>query len=678
MIKNRWVDSEANTFVEQHADKGINVDLALRVYTSQLIGSDPDLVMHGGGNTSCKTLINDVFGKEIQVLCVKGSGWDLATIEVPGLPAVKIDALLELRCLDALSDEAMVNLQRGNLLDQMSPNPSVETLLHAFLPHAFVDHTHATAFLALANLPEPEAVAAEIFGDKMAIVPYVMPGFELAKDAASVADNNPKAEALLLLQHGHFTWGASAKESYDRVVSHTNSVAAWFADQREGVSYQVKSLKNEQTKKIIHYLTRALFSNSTKLAPSFVINWICTPEVVGKIDQYIHQGVIERGVATPDHVIRIKPKPLMLPQTVYQDGPKAIDDTVRAYVKGYKKYFDTWSVKVADKKIMLDPLPKIAWVEGIGLFGIGGSAKEACTITDLGIQNLNVADDAERAGGFYPASEKNLFDMEYWSLEQAKLSKSAQPALHGKVTVVTGAGGVIGSAIVKKFSQLGAEVIAVDMNEDALAAQDFSSSVTMKKLDLTDEERINALVDDVVYQFGGVDILISNAGIAPQSSLLEMDLTFLRKSFEINFFAHFNLAKAIAQLFVVQKNKGQLLFNVSKQAVNTGRNFGAYGLPKSTLMFMVKQMALELGEYGIRVNGVNADKIRSGILDDQMIKSRAAARGVSIDSYMTGNLLGEEVNASHVADCFYSLAMSERTTGHIMTVDGGNIESSLR
>ena len=213
MFHSRWVDSDAKAYIERHAKKNINSELALRVYTSQLIGSDSDLVMHGGGNTSCKTTMTDLFGNHTRVLCIKGSGWDLGTIETPGLPAVRLDPLLELRQLDKLSDESMVNVQRANLMDQASPNPSVETLLHAFLPHHVVDHTHATPFLALANLPEPEAIMREIFGDCMAIVPYVMPGFALAKLAAEIAEQHPEAEGLLLLPHGHFTWGEDAKQS---------------------------------------------------------------------------------------------------------------------------------------------------------------------------------------------------------------------------------------------------------------------------------------------------------------------------------------------------------------------------------------------------------------------------------------------------------------------------------
>lgn len=678
MFHTHWVDGDANAYIERHAQKGINAELALRVYTSQLIGSDPDLVMHGGGNTSCKTTMPDLFGNDTRVLCVKGSGWDLATIEAPGLPAVRLDPLLELRQLDALSDEDMVNVQRANLMDQASPNPSVETLLHAFLPHHVVDHTHATPFLALANLPEPEPIMREIFGDSMAIVPYVMPGFALAKLAAEIEEQHPEAEGLLLLQHGHFTWGEDAKQSYDRVIDHTNRVEAWFADRRDAVQYPGTGLPQAEAQRLIHDLKRALVEVSSSPSPSFVLDWINDAAITAQIDQHMSNGVLGRGVATPDHVIRIKAKPLVLTRDIQAGGTEAIAGAINSYVYDYKEYFNTWSALADSPKTMLDPMPKLAWVEGMGLIGIGGSMKEAKTITELGVQNVRVTTDAEAAGGFYPVADKYLFDMEYWSLEQAKLGKASPPPLQGKVTVITGAGGAIGSAMVKVFEKAGAEVVAVDINAKALEQQGFSSKVLKKTLDLTDADQIKELTNDIVRQYGGVDILVSNAGTAPQASILGMEEDLLRRSLDINFFAHFHLAQAIGKVFVAQGNPGQMLFNISKQAVNPGRNFGAYGLPKAALMFLVKQLALELGEHGIRVNGVNADRIRSGILNENMIANRAEARGVTVEKYMQGNLLKEEVEACHVAEAFLTLALSARTTGHVMTVDGGNIEASLR
>ena len=250
--------------------------------------------MYGGGNTSCKTTMLDLFGNDTRVLCIKGSGWDLGTIEVPGLPAVGLDYPIGTPSADALSDEDMVNVQRANLMDQASPNPSVETLLHAFLPHQVVEHTHATPFLALANLPDPEAVMREIFGTSMAIVPYVMPGFALAKLAAEIAEQHPEAEGLLLVQHGHFTWGEDAKQSYNRVIEHTNRVEAWFADHRDAVQYPGKGLPQAKAQRLIHDLKRGLIEVSSDPSPSFVLDWIDDAAIRAQVDQHISNGVLGR------------------------------------------------------------------------------------------------------------------------------------------------------------------------------------------------------------------------------------------------------------------------------------------------------------------------------------------------------------------------------------------------
>jgi rhamnose utilization protein RhaD (predicted bifunctional aldolase and dehydrogenase)/NAD(P)-dependent dehydrogenase (short-subunit alcohol dehydrogenase family) len=680
MFKNKWNDKEAASFIKTHDSDRINADLAHRVYTSQLIGQEPDLVMHGGGNTSCKTVMKDLHGQNLDVLCVKGSGWDLGTIQTPGLPAVRLAPLLDLRKLNVLSDEDMVNVQLANLLDQSAPNPSVETLLHAFLPHKFIDHTHATPFLSLANLPDPDAILQEVFGQTLAVVPYVKPGFELAKLAAQVAEENPDAEGLLLLKHGHFTWGTDAKSSYDRVITHTNLIEEWFSQKREGIQYPSSQPAKPANSNYIDLITSAINQVNASSDTSFILDVVRDPSLVEQMDLHIINSVTDRGVATPDHVIRIKAKPLVITQDISAVGSDKIVKAIRVFVDDYTKYFDKWSAQADSPKTMLDPMPKLIWIESFGIIGVGATKKEARIITDLGAQNIRVITDGEKTGGFYPVRDNDLFDMEYWSLEQAKLGKASQKLLQGKVVMVTGAAGTIGSAIIKTFANAGAELVAVDNNAEALeqAANNFPAGTLLKIINLTKSDQIDTLLKEVILEFGGIDILISNAGTALQSSLLEMDNFMIRESFEINFFAHYNLSKSLANHFVKQGRKGQLLFNISKQAINPGKNFGAYGIPKAALMALMKQLALELGEHGIRVNGVNADRIRSGILNDEFISTRAQARNISNDEYMQGNLLGEEVEAHHVAKAFLDLSLSKRTTGHVMTVDGGNIEASLR
>ena len=690
MRQNRWNDKEAQARVDAAGDDPADRTLALRVYSSRIIGSDPDLVMHGGGNTSVKTARPDLFGTMQKVLHVKGSGWDLDTLEAPGLPGVRLDPLLEMRGLDAMSDEDMVNMQRSNLLDSTAPNPSVETLLHAFLPHTFVDHTHATAFLALANLPEPEAAIREIFGNRLAVVPYIMPGFALAKKAAEVFDANPDCEGLILLKHGHFTFGATARESYDRVIEHTNMVEAWLSSKAGGRSFEttVKRYRVPASAEIAGGVLPALRGAIAKLrgahhagAPRPVVMDLRGGDVV---DMFLRRDDLDalsrRGVASPDHVIRTKGRMLVLRKADLEQGASRIEEKVAEFADAYRAMFETQNARVSGGKVMLEPHPCVAWIEGVGIVGIGKDAAAASAAADIAEQTVEVMTLSEVAGGFHPIGPDHLFDLEYWSLEQAKLAKAAAKRFGGQVIAVTGGAGAIGLATAKAFAREGAAVALIDRDPEACrsAAAAIGSNCLPVVADLTENGAAARALDAVVERFGGLDILVSNAGAAIQGMLMDLEEETLRASFELNFFSHLAMAKAAARIFAAQDHGGQMLFNVSKQAVNPGKGFGAYGLPKAATFFLVRQLALELGGSGIRVNGVNADRIRSGLLTDDFIKSRAEARGVSASDYMAGNLLKAEVEAGHVADAFLALAQSERTTAHVITVDGGNIEAALR
>lgn len=685
MIENRWNDAEARRFqVEAGADPAAR-ELALRVYSSRIIGRDPDLVMHGGGNTSLKAQAVDVFGDLVDVIHIKGSGWDLETIEAAGLPAVRMAPLERLRDLSALSDEAMVNVQRANLLDSAAPNPSVETLLHAWLPHVYVDHTHATAFLTLANLPEVAEATKEIFGERLTLVPYIMPGFALARAAAEAYASNPEAEGLLLVNHGHFTWGPDAKASYDRLIAHTNEVEAWLADRRPAPVYPAASVGTPD----LAALRGALASCLPDDAGLPVLDLRNDPATRAFTLRDDLADFAMRGVATPDHVIRTKAHPLVITKAMQDAGPDAMRDAVTRFAADYAAYFDRNAPNAASPKTMLHQMPGLVWIEGEGIVGVGTNAAAARIAGDLGTQTSRVMADAERMGGFYPIGEADTFDMEYWSLEQAKLGKGKPPRLQGKVVLVTGGGGAIGLATAKAFAAEGAALFLIDRDEEALTAalamlgRDHGGAA----FDITATGAAAEAVQACVARFGGLDILVSNAGAAIGGDIATLPDKALRDSFELNFFAHQALAQAVVAVFRDQTagrgtrglgDAGQILLNVSKQAVNPGRNFGAYGLPKAATFFLLRQLALELGGEGVRVNGVNADRIRSGLLTDKMIAARSAARGLDEASYMAGNLLGREVEADHVAQAFVALALSPRTTAHVMTVDGGNIEAALR
>ncbi len=686
MVRNRWDEAKAKSLVAAAGPDAADQQLALRVYTSRLIGSDTDLVLHGGGNTSCKVRRRDILGREIDVLHVKGSGWDLGVIEAPGLPGVRLDRLQELRALDALSDEDMVNLQRSALLDSTSPNPSVETLLHAFLPHRFIDHTHATAMLALADLLDAETVVKELFGGRIACVPFIMPGFELAKAAAEVFDNHPDAEGLLLLKHGHFAFGDSARESYDRLIEHTNIVERWLEERAGLVPAAAVGESREMSERaggVLPLLRGILGDRAADFTgnpdhPMPVMNLRNGENVQEFLAREDLETLATRGVPTPDHVIRTKNRPLYLTAETLAGGREAIAAKVDRYIASYRQYFDENNARSGGAKQLLMPTPNLAWIQGV--VGMSANAKAASAASDLAAQAMQAMGWGEAAGGYHPVDEARLFDMEYWSLEQAKLGKGAPPPLQGRVVMITGGAGAIGLATARAFAAQGADIFLVDLSQEALdgALTDLGGFHAGLALDVTAPNAAEQALDACIRAFGGLDILVSNAGAAWSGEMLDLPDETLRKSFELNFFSHQAFAIAAARLFDRQGRGGQILFNVSKQAVNPGKSFGAYGLPKATTFFLVRQLALELGARNVRVNGVNADRIRSGLLDDAFVAERARARGVTEAAYMAGNLLRREVEARHVADAFVSLARAERTTAHVMTVDGGNIEAALR
>jgi NAD(P)-dependent dehydrogenase (short-subunit alcohol dehydrogenase family) len=379
-------------------------------------------------------------------------------------------------------------------------------------------------------------------------------------------------------------------------------------------------------------------------------------------------------------VIRTKGKPLVLTHDDLTKGSDGIKAKLDGFIADYRAYFDRQVPRFDGQKTMLNPTPNLAWIPGLGLVGIGANAKAASVAADIGEQNLQVREWGEAAGGFFPIEEADLFDMEYWSLEQAKLGKGKPPKLSGSIVLVTGGAGAIGLATAKAFAKEGANIFLVDRDEEALAQalKQLGSGHGGIACDLTAENGATNAIDACLDRFGGLDILISNAGAAWSGPMAEMSDETLRGSFELNFFSHHKLAQSAIKVMRDQGRGGQILLNVSKQAVNPGKGFGAYGLPKATSLFLVKQLALELGGEGIRVNGINADRIRSGLLTDDFIAERSNARGLDEASYMAGNLLQREVEAHHVGEAFVMLANSHRTTAHIMTVDGGNIEASLR
>jgi rhamnose utilization protein RhaD (predicted bifunctional aldolase and dehydrogenase)/NAD(P)-dependent dehydrogenase (short-subunit alcohol dehydrogenase family) len=665
-MENLWSNADAQAAVARYAEDGIGEDVALRIYTTRLLGGEPRLVQHGGGNTSVKTIMHDIAGNACDVLCVKGSGWDMGHIESPGLPAMRLEAVQPLLALDTLSHEDMVNALRLSLLDSKAPNPSVEALLHAFLPDKFIDHTHAWPVLALTDQPNGAELSAEVYGERAALMPYIMPGFALAQKAYEVRAANPDVEGLVLLKHGIFSFGESAEEAYRRMIE-----LVGLAEERLAQAGRAR------------FVPVAL---PTSLAPLEVVSPVLRGLLGGKcwlldyrggeaVLDYVNGEELERygqaGVVTPDHVIRMKGKPLLLPAPEagkLNEWRQTAEAALNDFAADYDAYFARNNGLDGVPKTQLDSVPRVVMVRGLGLFGIGASADAARIAADLAEATVAVIGDAEGLGRFTSIDESNLFDVEYWSLEQAKLGNGTEKPLAGQIAAVTGGAGTIGAAIARTLAGAGATVMTLDLDGNAADLV----------CDVTDQASVDAAFIEICCRHGGLDILVSNAGATWQGRIGEVDETALRQSFELNFFGHQRVAQAAVKIMLAQGTGGVLLFNASKQAVNPGRDFGPYGLPKAATLFLSRQYALDYGSDGIRANAVNADRIRSGLMSNDMIAARANARGLAEETYMSNNLLGCEVMADDVAEAFLNLALAKKTTGAVMTVDGGNIAAALR
>ncbi len=686
-MKSGWVERDALALVERYATQGVSRDLALRVYTTRLLGRDAKLVLHGGGNTSLKTVMPDLLGEPTDVLAIKGSGTDMGTIEPGGLPAVRLDRLRKLRGRAALADDEMVRILRENLIDPLAPNPSVEILSHAFLPHKFVDHTHSSAVLSLTDQPDGEAICAEVFAGRAGIVPYLMPGFALAKKLAEVYAATPAVEGLILLKHGIFTFGADAREAYERMIALVTLAEQRLAKNRKTVFATALPLKPPLAPSEVAPILRGAVSLRDEKIEGAWQRPILDFRASDAISNFVNGAELARygraGVVTPDHTLRTKNWPLLLPAPA-QGKPlefkRAAQKATAAFVDNYKNYFASNNARTGHAKTMLDPAPRVALVPGVGLFGFGRSKQDARIAADIAEAAIETVTDAEAIGRFESISQADMFDMEYWSLEQAKLGAARELPLAGQIAVITGAAGAIGAAVAHLFAGAGAEVALLDLDEHAAQAKAkaIGGAALAVRCDVTDPASVRAAFEVVVAAFGGVDIAVSNAGAAWQGRIGEVDEDTLRRSFELNFYGHQRVAQAAVKIMLAQGTGGCLLFNVSKQAVNPGPNFGPYGLPKAATLFLMRQYALDYGADGIRANAVNADRIRSGILTEDFIKERSQARGVSEKDYMRGNLLQREVTSEDVAQAFLAQALALKTTADVTTVDGGNIAAALR
>ena len=669
-MKSLWNDKTAQQYVRDYKKKKINKDLALRIYTTHLLGRNPKLVLHGGGNSSVKSVGKNLYKKDVNLIYVKGSGWDMSNLNELGMPGLELNPLLETIKLYELNDNDMVNLLRSNLINANAPNPSVETLLHAYLPFKFVDHTHSNAFLSILNQPNSQAMIKKIFGNKLGIVPYIMPGFSLAKECFKVFNKDEKVEGLALINHGIFTFGNTAKQSYERMINFVSDVENYISKNKIKLKTHITKSKINVSD-IVLSIRKSFSSYSNK---KWILKFHNDNDDRSIASTQNLNNLLNKGPVTPDHVIRIKSKILFISKNKYLK----IDEEIKKYCLSYKKYFLKNKNFVNNCKI-IDPLPRIIVLEGIGIVSSGKKLKDQKISYDVFKSMASSVLDAERIGRFKSIVERDIFKMEYWPLERAKLDNAKAQSLDGNNVIITGGGGTIGMAIAKKFRQEGANVILIDKKYDKdLLEKNNLRDCFIVNADLTNNQKLKKIVEKIVLNFGGIDVLISNAGRAFQGAIETVDPKIIKKSYDINFLSHQNISQLAVQVMKKQSTGGLILYNLSKQAINPGKNFGPYGLAKSTTLFLMKQYALECGEYNIRVNGINADRIESGLLTKELINQRATSRGLSKEKYLSNNLLNKQVLADDVAEAFYAQTLLKKTTANIITVDGGNIEASLR
>lgn len=707
-MQSRWNDADARAAVERHAASQLGPAaeaVALRVYSSRLIGAEPNLVLHGGGNTSVKATVTTLLGDTVDALFVKGSGSSLDRVGPRDFPALDLVHLRRLRALDALGDEAMVNELRTHLFDASAPSPSVEALLHAFLPHTFVDHSHADAVLALTNQPDGDALVREALGDNVALLPYVMPGFPLAKAVALEAERAPGAIGIVLAKHGLFSFGASARESYERHITLVDACERFAAARTRrtsvrvaGVSHEVARARVARAAPILRGLLAEPSGDADVPWRRLVMEWRGSDEVLAHCAAPEAARLAACGPLTPDHVIRTKAHPVFVADPVHDDEGRlraGLEAAVKQARIAYDAYFAEQVRAKGVARTKLDSGPRVVLLPGAGALCFGRTKADACIAADLTEHTLRTKALAEAIGRYEALCDGDLFDMEYWSLEQAKLGKTAERPLERQVVLVTGGAGAIGRAIAEACVEAGACVALLDL--DANAAKTAAAEIESARgagtalgiaADVTDEASLRGAFDAACVAYGGVDVVVPNAGIALVKPIAELTAAEARRVADVNYLGVLLSLREAARVFRAQGTGGNVVINASKNVFAPGRDFGAYSASKAAAHQLGKVAALELAELGVRVNQINADAVfahrgtASGLWRE-VGPSRARSRGMAPEAlptfYRERNLLHLQIEARHVGRAVVFFASNATpTTGATLPVDGGVPEAFPR
>jgi len=703
-MQSRWDNAGANAAVERWGPLH-GLDMALHVYASRLIGSDHDLVLHGGGNTSLKTPMTTLFGDEATALFVKGSGTDLEVIEPSGFAALQLAPLQRLRQLEALSETDMTSQLRLSRLDASGPSPSVETLLHAFLPHRFIHHSHPNTVLCLSNQPAGQTLLHEAVGDRIAVIPYITPGFPLAQEVARAFERRPDVLGIIVAKHGLFTFADDARTAYENHIAIVDRCEQFLATRRPKTlltpAYRREAPAAELAARVAPILRGLLAertdSDDVPFRP-WLLDWRADAEALAFVNSAEAATLALTGPLTPDHVTRVKPFALYVADPCWEDARRLRDQlqqAVAGFVERYDAYVHQYVVASRCGGRRLDPFPRVVFLPGAGAFCFGRTKTEARIAADITVHGLPVKTLAHAMGGYESASAEHLCAMEYWSLQQAKLGSSADRTLERQVVFITGAAGAIGYGIAKVCAEAGAHVVLTDIDPARLArvAQRLEQAhgdgiATAIAMDVTDPASVRASFDEACRHYGGIDVVVANAGIAHVAPVADLSPADLARVMAVNFTGTFLTIQGGIRVLRAQGLGGNIVINSSKNVFGPGKDFGAYSASKAAGHQLGKVSAIELASEGIRVNMINADAIFS---EDDIASGlwatvgpeRARSRGMKPeelpDYYRSRNLLRARVTARHVGNAVVFFASNRTpTTGATLPVDGGVVEAFPR
>ncbi|NIR31014.1 MAG: bifunctional aldolase/short-chain dehydrogenase [Gammaproteobacteria bacterium] len=653
-MKSLWSDTEAARF---------EGELGLRVYTSRLLGREPSLVLHGGGNTSVKIREKNLLGDEETILYVKGSGWDLETIEAPGFSPVRLEHLRRLLHLPSLSDPEMVNQLRTHMARASAPTPSVEALLHALLPHRYVDHTHADAVLTLTNTPGGPERVREVYGDDVVIIPYTMPGFELARVCAQrIPEEMHEATlGIVLMNHGIFSFGDGARESYERMIELVTRAETYLAGHDAWTLPEPRVQRAPKSQSLeIARLRRDL---SEAAGAPMIVSVHSDARSLAFVQREDLERVSQQGPVTPDHVIRTKRVPLL-------------GRDVRAYAAAYEAYFHGQSRRADRDLAMLDPAPRVVLDPELGVCTAGRTAKDAGIVADIYRHTTEVIERAERLERYQALPPEDIFDVEYWDLEQAKLRRGgAPPPFAGEVALVTGAASGIGRACAEALLARGAAVAGCDLSTNVTGLHEGPGYVGLT-CDVTRPAQVHEALAQTVRAFGGVDMLILNAGVFPATHpIASMPVEDWHAAMAVNAEANLRVMQASYPLLKLSPRGARVVIIGSKNVPAPGPGAAAYSASKAALNQLARVAALEWGRDRIRVNTLHPNAVfDTALWTGEVLASRAAQYGLSVEEYRRKNLLGVEVSSRHVAELAAEMCgpLFSRTTGAQLPVDGGN------